>query len=137
MNKSQPFYLFQLFTGFLTNVNIFPINFLLIQLFKRSKSNDSIVSNEAVLPWWVAYVGWLMAVLTITLSTLFIIFYAIQMGDSETRTWLSSTFFSLLASIFVIQPFEVSKLQVSCCTILQLTLGHSVCFYNISDIPTN
>ena len=65
-------------------------------------------NKQLIFPWWFIYLGWAIAVATIVVSSVFIIFYAIMMGDSETRKWLTSILLSIVTSICIVQPMTVS-----------------------------
>lgn len=58
-------------------------------------------------PWWFIIIAWIVLILTTIASTLFTIFYGIQMGDLETREWLASELVSFFTGVFIAQPIKV------------------------------
>jgi polycystin 1L2 len=59
------------------------------------------------IPWWWRIVAWLLCVVLIAVSTVFVLFYGIQFGDEKARKWLSSILLSFVTGMLFTQPLKV------------------------------
>ncbi|XP_077979558.1 polycystin-2-like protein 2 [Glandiceps talaboti] len=58
-------------------------------------------------PHWCIFIGWFLVFLSIATAVAFVIFYAVQMGDLETKQWFTSLVISFITAIFFTQPIKV------------------------------
>ncbi|XP_072027797.1 polycystin-1-like protein 2 [Amphiura filiformis] len=65
-----------------------------------------------LLPWWCIIIAWIVSILSTLAATLFTVFYGIQLGDMETREWLTSTMVCFLTDILFAQPIKVIVLAI-------------------------
>ena len=72
---------------------------------KQIKSSPS---PRLQFPWWFKYVAYGMACVMATVSLLFVIIKGIDLGEEKSTKWLGSILISLLSSIFIVQPLQVS-----------------------------
>lgn len=122
-------------------------SFVLVRLFRNSKrrktrlfqldklmssfnrnSKDKINKNgkysmedlkKFLFPWWFKIIAYILSFLLIGSSTFFLIAKGITLGDEKCLKWLTSLFVSLLASIFLTQPFQVMALTFLFVSILK------------------
>ncbi|XP_063604126.1 uncharacterized protein LOC134779789 [Penaeus indicus] len=59
------------------------------------------------LPWWMLYVAWLVAILSIGAGGFFTFAYGVTFGEEKTAKWLSSLFVSFFTSVLLTQPIKV------------------------------
>ena len=82
-------------------------------LSSKGSKTDSNVSQESIakrrfsLPHWFVYVGWLILILTVGLSSYYIMLYGLKYGKQRSIDWLVSIFVSTFQSIFITQPLKV------------------------------
>ena len=70
-------------------------------------SQESIAKRRYSLPHWFVYVGWLILILTVGLSSYYIMLYGLKYGKQRSIDWLVSIFVSTFQSIFITQPLKV------------------------------
>ncbi len=106
---------------------------LLVQLFRRIKQrnnsrqkisplvmikrtenkffNNSKVKQQkhvkVTFPWWCIFLAYIISIIFVGISILFIIARSIQLGDIKTQKWLTSVMIGFFSSIFFIQPLKV------------------------------
>ncbi|CAF0988120.1 unnamed protein product, partial [Brachionus calyciflorus] len=123
----------QIGIGIMSNLICFPPSFLLIQLFRRSKSRKSrteklkqtikIASESKDLidfsskkkkpfefPWWCKIVAYVLSLLFSGVSLFFIIIKGIEFGDEKVTKWLTSFIVSIFTSFFLTQPIQVAAI---------------------------
>ncbi|XP_033105246.1 polycystic kidney disease protein 1-like 2 [Anneissia japonica] len=101
-------------------------------LRKRKKLRKK---KRKTFPWWVIIPAWTAAVCTILVSTLFVIFYAIQMGNEEAWAWLTSLCVSIFAGIVFTQPIKGLVIAVIFASVCKLQVQDSDDEDNEDDIP--
>ncbi|KAJ8037623.1 Polycystic kidney disease protein 1-like 2 [Holothuria leucospilota] len=78
---------------------------------EESRASSPVVQQSKkepfMFPWWFVIIAWIVLILTTIASTIFTIFYGIQMGDLETREWLASELVSFFTGVFIAQPIKV------------------------------
>ena len=60
-------------------------------------------------PWWLRIVAWILLWAGVLVSFVFVTFYAVQLGDTECRKWMTSMIISFITSIFLTQPIKARK----------------------------
>ncbi|XP_070581220.1 polycystin family receptor for egg jelly-like isoform X2 [Ptychodera flava] len=70
-------------------------------------------------PHWCIYIAWFLVFLSVAVAVTFVTFYAIQLGDLETRQWFTSLIISFLTAIFLTQPIKVLLLSVFVALVLK------------------
>ncbi|RNA19749.1 polycystic kidney disease 1-like 2 [Brachionus plicatilis] len=111
----------QIGIGIMTNLICFPPSFLLIQLFRRSKSRPSKVDEprkntkkdkkkKLEFPWWVKIIAYFLSIVFSAVSLFLIIVKGISLGDDKVAKWLSSFVFSILTSFVITQPIQVAAI---------------------------
>ena len=76
----------------------------------RSSSSSSLSSerpDKFVLPFYCAYLAWILCFLCIGLSIFFLWAYGIMFGNDKTRKWLSTFLFSFFINFFIFEPIKV------------------------------
>mgnify|MGYP003572044798 CR=1 FL=1 len=113
------------------SLTVFPINLLVVQLFRKSKpknlsqedqsnQNDQkrkLVSKRAKLlaflkqkywfPYYVTYISWALTISANLACCFFVIMYSLDWGEQKANEWLSSLVFSTVQSVFFVQPIKV------------------------------
>ncbi|XP_066292394.1 polycystin family receptor for egg jelly-like isoform X1 [Branchiostoma lanceolatum] len=64
-------------------------------------------SPEQSLPWWIIYVGWVLAFFSILGPAFFVILYSLQWGKAKAEGWLSCMMLSIFQSTLVVQPIKI------------------------------
>ena len=59
------------------------------------------------LPYWCAYVAWILAIACTVASMLFVILYSLQWGKEKADGWLSTLLLSMAQSVVLVQPIKV------------------------------
>jgi len=66
-------------------------------------------SKAISLPWWFRIVGWILLILVVLASTIFVTFYGITFQDEKCKKWITSMLISFVSSIFVTEPIKVTQ----------------------------
>ena len=74
---------------------------------KRLRSEDFYSYNHLPLPYWTAYIAWVIVFVAIITSAFFLILYSMQWGTAKSEEWLSSFFFSFFESLLFVDPMKV------------------------------
>ncbi len=117
-------------------ISFFP-SLLLVQLFRRIRERNSsqhkvspmyealmktkgnIVLNvsenkprqlKLTFPWWCIFPAYILSILLVGTSILFIIVRSIELGDVKTQKWLTSVVTGFFSSICLTQPLKVCSL---------------------------
>ncbi|XP_022079544.1 polycystic kidney disease protein 1-like 2 [Acanthaster planci] len=136
----------QLYVGAISSLIVFPVNFLIIQIFRRARGAAETVSmngklvefasrygqavsppqQEGALPRWSVGIAWFLVVLSVVTGGFFVVLYSLQWGKKRSEAWLISMFMSLLESVLLVEPAKTVfvALVISCCCgrILRKTL---------------
>lgn len=64
-------------------------------------------SNGVRLPWFCAYIAWVLTALSILASAIFIILYSQEWGKEKSEEWLTTFFLSFFESCFIVDPLKV------------------------------
>ena len=72
-----------------------------------SSNVDTEKAGEFSLPWWFRFIAWCLLIVTVLLSTTFVLFYGITFKDPKVQKWLTSLAISFITSIFFTQPIKV------------------------------
>ncbi|CAF0880040.1 unnamed protein product, partial [Brachionus calyciflorus] len=106
----------QIGIGIISNLIVFPPSFLIMQLFRRSKSRhdenknqkDKIKKKGISFPWWVKIIAYFLSIIVVGVSVFFIIVKSVSFGDEKVQKWLTSLVVSVLASVLLTQPIQVA-----------------------------
>ncbi|KAI8489355.1 hypothetical protein Bbelb_327980 [Branchiostoma belcheri] len=93
-----------------TTLQTFPINFIIVQIFRRCRPKGVPKSSGLQLPYWSVYAGWALLVLTTLASGFFLLLYSMEWGRDKSIQWLTAFGLSFLQSMVVVQPAESSVL---------------------------
>ena len=77
---------------------------------KHDKSSQPPTDNLKAgpkLPFWVAYIAWLVCFVTVATSASLTFFYSLAWGEQKANEWLSSMLISFLQDLFVTQPAKI------------------------------
>ncbi|XP_071956900.1 polycystin-1-like protein 2 [Antedon mediterranea] len=86
-------------------------------------------------PWWAIIPAWFLAVSAILAATVFVIFYAIQMGNEEALAWLTSLLVSMFFGILLTQPIKGLVIAMVIASICKSPVQESDDEENDEDIP--
>ena len=122
----------QIGIGIMMNLICFPPSFILIQLFRRSKSrrtrnqilketiqktnskfknnNQTKKTKNFLLPWWCKFLAYALSIVFTLISIFFIIIKAFTLGDEKVSKWLTSFLISILTSFLLTQPIQVAAI---------------------------
>ncbi|KAI8510793.1 hypothetical protein Bbelb_117090 [Branchiostoma belcheri] len=89
-----------------TTLQVFPVNFIIVQIFRRCRPKGVPKSSGLQLPYWSVYVGWTLLVLTTLASGFFLMLYSMEWGRDKSIQWLTAFGLSFLQSMVVVQPAE-------------------------------
>ncbi|XP_078679511.1 polycystin-1-like protein 2 [Branchiostoma floridae x Branchiostoma belcheri] len=89
-----------------TTLQTFPINFIIVQIFRRYRPKGVSKSSGLQLPHRSVYVGWTLLVLTTLASGFFLLLYSLEWGRDKSIQWLTAFGLSFLQSMVVVQPAE-------------------------------
>ncbi|XP_019615899.1 PREDICTED: polycystic kidney disease protein 1-like 2 [Branchiostoma belcheri] len=89
-----------------TTLQTFPINFIIVQIFRRCRPKGVPKSSGLQLPYWSVYVGWALLALTTLASGFFLLLYSMEWGRDKSIQWLTAFGLSFLQSMVVVQPAE-------------------------------
>ncbi|XP_019643742.1 PREDICTED: polycystic kidney disease protein 1-like 2 [Branchiostoma belcheri] len=89
-----------------TTLQTFPVNFIIVQIFRRYRPKGVPKSSGLQLPHWSVYVGWTLLVLTTLASGFFLMLYSMEWGRDKSIQWLTAFGLSFLQSMVVVQPAE-------------------------------
>ncbi|XP_019631563.1 PREDICTED: polycystic kidney disease protein 1-like 2 [Branchiostoma belcheri] len=89
-----------------TTLQVFPVNFIIVQIFRRCRPKGVPKSSGLQLPYWSVYVGWALLVLTTLASGFFLLLYSLEWGRDKSIQWLTAFGLSFLQSMVVVQPAE-------------------------------
>lgn len=64
--------------------------------------------KKFLLPWWCAYIGWLLVIASVGCSIFFLWAYGLQFGNERTEKWLTSLVISFFSSVLLTEPIKVS-----------------------------
>ena len=119
--------------GIISSVVVFPINLIIVTLFRKAKPKENRYSvktegeeiddidiemggerkktaQKKGLPHWFVYVAYGIAFLTVVTSGSFVVMYGMQFGSDKSAAWLSSMTISFLQDILLNQPIKVFAL---------------------------
>lgn len=68
---------------------------------------DFFTKDHLPLPYWMAYVAWVVVWLAVITSAFFLILYSMEWGKPKAEEWLSSFFFSFFESLICVDPLKV------------------------------
>ncbi|XP_038057433.1 location of vulva defective 1-like isoform X2 [Patiria miniata] len=127
----------QLYVGAVSSLIVFPINVVIIQIFRRARRsseaptlNGKLVEfasqygqtvgrfqQQGSLPHCSVYLGWFLIFLSVLVGGLFVVLYSLQWGKKRSEAWLISMFTSLFESVLLVEPAKTVLVAVliSCC----------------------
>ncbi|CAH1773828.1 unnamed protein product [Owenia fusiformis] len=79
----------------------------------RGRVYMPIDQEEKTLPYWVAYIGWTLVVLSVVASGFFILLYTQQWGEEKSSQWLSTFMLSFFQSLLVMDPVKVAVIAAA------------------------
>jgi hypothetical protein len=125
-------------TGIVSELLSFLASLLLVQLFRRTRQRNpsqqkvspiyegmmetkgntilNISQNKQkrpklTFPWWCIFLAYILSILLVGLSILFIIARGIELGDLKTQKWLTSVVIGFFSSMCFTQPLKVYHLS--------------------------
>ncbi|XP_078674701.1 polycystin-1-like protein 2 [Branchiostoma floridae x Branchiostoma belcheri] len=117
------FTLSQLWISFVSTLIVFPVNFIIVYVFRKSRPKPRTKPSsrsediykverpqehqESGLPHWCVYIGWALVVLSAAGSAFFVILYSMEWGAEKSGEWLTSILLSIFQSVLVVQPIKV------------------------------
>ncbi|XP_078594331.1 polycystin-1-like protein 2 [Branchiostoma floridae x Branchiostoma japonicum] len=130
------FTLSQVWISFVSTIIVFPINFVIVYVFTKSRPRRMKITAESAskfatscpadeyqvnggfrgeaserkqsgLPHWCVYIGWVLVFLSATGSAFFVILYSMEWGAEKSGEWLTSILLSIFQSVLLIQPLKV------------------------------
>ncbi|CAG2220693.1 PKD1L2 [Mytilus edulis] len=123
--------------GIESSIFMFPINFIIIELFMRTKprtsksdrytavqrdgscsnsGNDNLLENTKtetiavnrnMLPWWVIYIAWTTVSLTSLTTSFFVMLYGLKYGYYESLEWLVSFITAFVDDVVILEPLTI------------------------------
>ena len=119
--------------GIISSVVVFPINLIIVTLFRKAKPKENRYSvktegeeiddidiemggerkktaQKKGLPHWFVYVAYGIAFLAVVTSGSFVVMYGMEFGSDKSAAWLSSMTISFLQDILLNQPIKVFAL---------------------------
>ena len=112
----------QISNSLFSSLIVFPPVLILVVLFSKSVPKGQAARPTAGrtgrkrsgfkldLPYWCVYIGWVLVVLSITVSAFFTILYSFEWGREKSTAWLTAFLLSFAESVILIQPVKVSSL---------------------------
>ncbi|XP_035663364.1 polycystic kidney disease protein 1-like 2 [Branchiostoma floridae] len=118
------------YTGFMTGIICLPAIIVIVLLFQFSRPSNKgdrrvrdVETGDPAeapaqqkpakgLPHWCKYVAWVLVVLSVVGSAIFIVLYSLEWGKEKSEWWLSSFFISFLADMILLQPAKVVLLAI-------------------------
>ncbi|XP_066282651.1 polycystin-1-like protein 2 [Branchiostoma lanceolatum] len=119
------FTLSQVWISFVSTIIVFPVNFVIVYVFTKSRPSRSKTAPESAskvnggfvretkeqrqsgLPHWCVYIGWVLVFLSAAGSAFFVILYSMEWGAEKSGEWLTSILLSIFQSVLLIQPLKV------------------------------
>ncbi|XP_066299999.1 polycystin-1-like protein 2 [Branchiostoma lanceolatum] len=95
-----------LWVSLMTTLQVFPVNFIIVQIFRRCRPNDAPKCSGFQLPCWFLYVGWALLALTTLASGFFLLLYSVEWGSDKSVQWLTAFGLSFFQSMVVVQPAQ-------------------------------
>ncbi|CAH1272997.1 PKD1L3 [Branchiostoma lanceolatum] len=89
-----------------TTLQVFPVNFIIVQIFRRWRPKGVPKSSDRKLPYWFLYVGWALLALTTLASGFFLLLYSVEWGKDKSVQWLTAFGLAFLQSMVVVQPAQ-------------------------------
>ncbi|XP_066292622.1 uncharacterized protein [Branchiostoma lanceolatum] len=89
-----------------TTLQVFPVNFIIVQIFRRWRPKGVPKSSGRKLPYWFLYVGWALLALTTLASGFFLLLYSVEWGKDKSVQWLTAFGLAFLQSMVVVQPAQ-------------------------------
>ncbi|XP_078583957.1 polycystin-1-like protein 2 [Branchiostoma floridae x Branchiostoma japonicum] len=114
------------YTGFMTGIICLPAIIVIVLLFQFSRPSNKgdrrvrdVETGDPAeapaqqkpakgLPHLCKYVAWVLVVLSVVGSAIFIVLYSLEWGKEKSEWWLSSFFISFLADMILLQPAKVT-----------------------------
>ncbi|XP_035694517.1 polycystic kidney disease protein 1-like 2 [Branchiostoma floridae] len=126
----------QLWISVVTTLQIFPVNFAIVQIFRRCRPKDKegvdpVEENpksakyqvrkkwrSSMMPHWFIYIAWVALFLSSLASAFFLILYSLEWGRDKSIQWLTTFGLSFSHSMFIIHPgkavFIVLMMTILC-----------------------
>ncbi|XP_078692145.1 polycystin-1-like protein 2 [Branchiostoma floridae x Branchiostoma belcheri] len=126
----------QLWISVVTTLQIFPVNFAIVQIFRRCRPKDKASVDPAgenpksakyqvrkkwrasMMPHWFIYLAWAMLVLASLVSAFFLVLYSMEWGNDKSIQWLTTFGLSFGHSMFIVHPgkavFVVLVMTILC-----------------------
>ncbi|KAI8497521.1 hypothetical protein Bbelb_248270 [Branchiostoma belcheri] len=116
---NPPVSLPQIMIGIQSAVIILPVNILIAFLFRNSGprvTNTSRVGDDgkakSSLPWWAAYIGWMLVWSASFVSAFFTVLYSLSFGRAKAEAWAVTFLTSFFTDLFLMQPFKLMLVAV-------------------------
>ncbi|XP_066268498.1 polycystin-1-like protein 2 [Branchiostoma lanceolatum] len=120
---NPPITLPQIMIGVQSAAIILPVNVLIAFLFRNSgprvaKNTDKKTQKtgakgekdrkrRSFLPWWTAYIGWLLVWSASFVAAFFTVLYTLSFGRAKAEAWLVTFLTSFITDLFLMQPFKL------------------------------
>ena len=65
-------------------------------------------TDGTILPFWCAYIAWILAIGGIVACAFFVLLYSMQWGQKKSEVWLGQFFLSFFSSTCFVDPLKVS-----------------------------
>ncbi|XP_066292702.1 polycystin-1-like protein 2 [Branchiostoma lanceolatum] len=126
----------QLWISVVTTLQIFPVNFAIVQIFRRCRPKDKggvdpVEQNpksakyqvrkkwsSSMMPHWFIYIAWVALFLSSLASAFFLILYSLEWGRDKSIQWLTTFGLSFGHSMFIVHPgkavFIVLMMTILC-----------------------
>ncbi|XP_061175577.1 uncharacterized protein LOC133184503 [Saccostrea echinata] len=104
------------------------INSFMDKVLKESKELErtlvakGVMSKDGtILPFWVTYIAWFLALAGSFTSAFFIMLFSMEWGKTKTEMWLAQFFLSFLESACILDPLKVVMMAAVFALIFQQT----------------
>lgn len=94
------------------------INTFMDKLLKESKELErtqvakGVINNDGtILPFWMAYIGWILAIAGSITSACFVMLFSMEWGKTKTEMWLAQFFLAFFESACILDPLKVSHFE--------------------------
>ncbi|KAI8500904.1 hypothetical protein Bbelb_209990 [Branchiostoma belcheri] len=128
----------QLWISVVTTLQIFPVNFAIVQIFRRCRPKDKASEGvdpagenpksakyqvrkkwrASMMPHWFIYLAWAMLFLASLASAFFLVLYSMEWGNDKSIQWLTTFGLSFGHSMFIVHPgkavFVVLVMTILC-----------------------
>ena len=80
---------------------------------RRLLTSYSTDPSHKLLPHWVVYIAWTLALLAFTTSIFFLVMYSLDWGREKSNEWTNAFFLSLIQDFFFVDPLKVFSFYIN------------------------